>query len=182
MKIKLLIVVFFFISGSFRLYSQKDSSIYCDQYVTAIKYIKQDPLVKHEFKLRSVRFRINSELCSGGIDPLFFEQYISHLFQRPFDSINRHQIDSAYQPIVSNRGFNSFVIKCLFSDSHPNLFLQVCRENDSVFCFTVSEITKHLYLVWCKRRLKPKPAKRISYLFIMSRNNAFEKVFYDSNF
>ncbi len=129
----------------FSAYAQHESSMICDQSNEIIKYLRNDSLVKSTFKVKECNFRISKELGSGGIDPLFFEEYMFYLFNKRIELIDKNLIDSTYGKIVDTRKSDNGLIHCLKSDVHCNLTLDFSLENDSILSVVIYQITKNKY-------------------------------------
>ena len=158
-------------------YGQTDSSHYCKQYMQAIDYLRKEAMIKSAFQLDDYRFQVSNHLVSGGIDPTFFEQFMSYFYKKPFDSIDKKLIDATYGKIVEQRVPTVFTIKCLSSDNAANLKLNFARDNDTVFGITISAI-ENLSINKKHKKTRSLISLEIGldYLFIFNRENNIEFV------
>ena len=152
--------------------AQNYEDIYCRQYKKAIEYIKKDTQLYTVFKTDAIAFNVNDAIGVGGIDPIFFEELVSYIFHKPFDSIERKLIDSTYECIKDFKSLKDSVANC-FSIKRSNGF-DLCfhRENETLFGATVNAHYEKK-----NPRNKTSPNQYLYYLFIMNKQNDIEAVF-----
>ena len=168
-----------FLLSSWSLFAQKDSSLYCAQYLKAISHIKHDSSLTHEHSLRQYRFNLDKHLKAGGSIGYFLPEYFSYVYKKPYSEVGKKIVDSTYGLFSKNNSGNIYYISCLHSDRRPLFNLKFIRENDTIICIVVSRYEKQRHGLFHKKTQDAAPEQvfGLAYLFIFDNKNNIQVVF-----